>query len=194
MNNWEQMYQEGDTHWDKGEASPCLLEWLEKGTDLQGRVLVPGCGFGHDVRAWAEAGFSVTGMDISPTAINGAKAFPDNMDKDVTFVLEDFFQPVGIIEPFDIVFEHTFFCAINPDQRDAYVEQLLKWLKPGGHFLAIHYFLPKDEEGPPFGTDRDEIRSRFSPYLTLIDDWVPNSWEHRQGLERMFLWKREDTK
>lgn len=191
MNNWEDLYQEEDTHWDKGEATPCLVDWLrDQGKDFSGRVLVPGCGFGHDVRAWAEAGFNVLGMDVAPTAIEGAQKFIQEGQVNVTFQLGDFFSPPEDLTPFDIVFEHTFFCAIQPDQRHDYVNRLLKWLKPGGHYLAINYFLPKDEEGPPFGTDREEIIERFSPHLQLVNDWVPRSWEHREGKERMFLWKR----
>ena len=74
MNPWEDRYQDGETHWDKGEATPCLLQWLESETAsglTRGRVLVPGCGFGHDVRAWAEAGFEAHGLDIAPSAVRG---------------------------------------------------------------------------------------------------------------------------
>ena len=64
-------------------------------------------------------------------------------------------------EPYDFLFEHTCFCAIDPSQRDAYAAAAARWLKPGGQFLAVHYMLPPDEDGPPFGTDREEILERF---------------------------------
>ena len=52
MNDWEQRYQEGDVQWDKGEASPGLVDWLAENADHPtGKVIVPGCGFGHDARA-----------------------------------------------------------------------------------------------------------------------------------------------
>jgi methyl halide transferase len=52
---WEDLYQKGDTQWEKGEASPGLVDFLCERPDLpKGTVLVPGCGFGHDVRAWAK--------------------------------------------------------------------------------------------------------------------------------------------
>lgn len=191
MSNWEELYQIGDTHWDKGEASPGLVDWLErKKGDFQGSVLVPGCGFGHDVRALAMAGFDVLGLDVAPSAVAGATEHPLNAGLKVLFEVGDFFSKPPDSDQFDFVFEHTFFCAIDPSQRDHYVESLLQWLKPGGHFLAIHYLLPKDEEGPPFGTDIEEVKERFSPHLELLDEWEPPSWEHRVGLERMFLWRR----
>ena len=51
--------------------------------------------------------------------------------------------------------------------------------------------LPKDEDGPPFGADREEILSRFSPHFELLSDWTPRSYPNRTGLEHMFLWKRK---
>jgi hypothetical protein len=90
--------------------------------------------------------------------------------------------------PFDWVFEHTLFCAIQPDQRDAYVRAVERWLKPGGHFLAIHYMVT-DDEGPPFSVTQDELLRRFSPSFDLLEEWEPRSYPNRTGRERMLLWR-----
>ena len=56
--DWEAHYQANDTPWDKGEPSPGLVDWLAAHPAVpRGTVLVPGCGMGHDVRAWAAAGW-----------------------------------------------------------------------------------------------------------------------------------------
>ena len=52
---WEQRYLSNDIPWDKGYAAPPLAEILSR-LKLTGSILVPGCGFGHDVRLLAEAG------------------------------------------------------------------------------------------------------------------------------------------
>ncbi len=189
MNHWEQLYQEGDTGWEKGEASPGLLEWLEPLEGPPGlNVLVPGCGFGHDVRALAGAGFEVVGYDIAPSAVAGARERTPAELKGATFRGGDFLcdEP---LDQFDYLFEHTCFCAIDPSERDAYVAAVRRWLKPGGRLLAIHYMLPPGEEGPPFGVDRVEVIDRFSGYFSLLDDWTPVSWPNREGLEHMFHWQ-----
>jgi hypothetical protein len=42
---WEDLYQKGDTQWEKGEASPGLVDFLTEHPQLsRGTVLVPGCG------------------------------------------------------------------------------------------------------------------------------------------------------
>ena len=192
MNDWEQLYQEGDTNWDKSEPSPGLVDWLaEHGSKGSGgSTLVPGCGFGHDVRAWAHAGYEAVGYDLAPSALTGARErVPENL-AGATFRLGNFLEDAPFAN-FDFVFEHTCYCAIDPSRREDYAAAVLRWLKPGGHFLAVHYFLPKDEEGPPFGTDREEIIARFSPRLELLADWTPRSYPNRTGLERMFLWQRK---
>ncbi len=185
--DWEAHYQANDMPWEKGEAVPGLVDWLAAHPNApRGKVLVPGCGLGHDVRAWAAAGFQATGFDIAPSAVERAKVA--GMPERTEFRLGDFLAD----EPhasFDWVFEHTCFCAIQPNQREDYVRAVLRWLKPGGHYLAVNYFIP-DKEGPPFGVDREEIWVRFSPHFELLEEWTPRSYPNRTGLERMFLWKR----
>ena len=84
---------------------------------------------------------------------------------------------------------------LSIDDFDAISERtpLLCDLKPGGQYVAVNYFI-SDKDGPPFGTDREEIIKRFSPFLELKSDWVPRSYPNRNGLERMFWWQLPATK
>lgn len=190
--DWESCYLSGDTQWDKGMPSPGLIDWLQDSPELKrGSVVVPGCGFGHDARAWAETGFKVVGHDIAPSAVRGGNERIKGSALNIEFQLGDFLRD-DPTEKFDWVFEHTFFCAINPQRRDEYVQAMLRWLKPDGQFLGVHYFI-QDKAGPPYGTDRDEIIARFSPHFELVKDWVPRSFPNRTNLERMFWWRRKTS-
>ena len=72
---WEERYQAGDMPWEKGEASPGLVDFLAAHRELpRGTVAVPGCGYGHDARAFASAGFLVHGFDLAPSAVAAAEA------------------------------------------------------------------------------------------------------------------------
>jgi len=186
---WENRYQTNDLRWEKGAPSPGLVDFLAAHPDLKrGTVAIPGCGTGHDVREWARAGFQAFGFDIAPSA----KALAEEKTRGlalagtVQFTLVDFLHD----EPpqkFDYLFEHTLFCAIQPSERDEYVRSVTRWLKPGGTYLAVNYFLC-EPDGPPWPTTRAELITRFSPQFDLVADWMPRSYPNRTGKEWMFQW------
>jgi cyclopropane fatty-acyl-phospholipid synthase-like methyltransferase len=188
--DWEQRYQTNDMPWEKGAPSPGLVDFLAAHPDLpRGTVAVPGCGTGHDVRAWTGAGFTACGYDIAPSAIRLSREKTEAAGLKATFELLDFLADYPP-ERFDWLFEHTLFCAIDPSQRDAYVRAAVRWLAPKGQFLAVFYTIP-DTDGPPFGTNRNEIMRRFSPHFDLLEEWVPRSYPNRTGLELMTWWRRK---
>jgi SAM-dependent methyltransferase len=188
---WEERYQSRDMPWEKGEASPGLVDFLAANPDLPlGTVCVPGCGTGHDARAWAKAGFRVFGYDLAPSAVRLAAERTQAAGLAAEFTLGDFLHDAPPLR-FDWIFEHTLFCAIQPQERDAYVQAVLRWLKPDGQYLAVNYLIP-DKDGPPFGTTREELWERFSPHFDLQKEWVPRSYPNRTGLELMLWWRRKE--
>jgi len=187
--DWEALYLAGDTQWDKGEPSPGLVDFLQANPDLPKlSVAIPGCGTGHDVRAWAKAGFIAHGFDLAPSAVRLCQEKTAAAALQASFALADFLRDEPP-QPFDWLFEHTLFCAIKPDRRDEYVAAACRWLKPNGYLLAVHYMI-SDTDGPPFGTDRAEILQRFSPHFELIEEWVPRSYPNRTNLEWMLWWRK----
>ena len=188
--DWQERYQTEDTPWDKGEPAPGLVDWLNAQTlDPETKVLVPGCGRGHDASAWAKAGFDTTGMDLAEIALSDAREKYESLPN-LAFFPGNFLDEKPQ-EPYDLIFEHTLYCAIDPARREDYAKSLPNWLKPGGYFLAIHFIFPLDEEGPPFGASKDEIINRFQTNFTLRDDWKPRHFEGRKNEEWMFLWQRK---
>jgi SAM-dependent methyltransferase len=187
---WEARYQSGDMPWEKGEPAPGLVDFLAAHPELpRGTVAVPGCGTGHDVRAWARAGFEPWGFDVAPSAVRLSEQRTLEAGLKARFTLADFLADPAP-QSFDWLFEHTCFCAIPLARRDAYVQALLRWLKPGGQFLAVHYMLTPGE-GPPFGVTQEELWTRFSPHFELKQGWVPRSYSNRTGLELMLWWTRK---
>lgn len=190
--DWESKYQASDTPWDKGAPSPGLVDFLAE-QKVSGRVLVPGCGLGHDVRALAAQGAEVLGVDIAPSAVVAATAIPAAGGE--RYEEADLFQlPPHLRGVFDWVWEHTCFCAIDPAQRTAYVEGVAAALKPGGHLLAIFYLDPGNDhpdQGPPFEVSIAELDRLFQPRFELVREWLPGrAYEGREGREWMQLLRK----
>ena len=189
--DWESHYQSGEIPWEKGAAHPALVAF-QKSNPVHGRVLVPGCGTGHDVRALAATADEVIGLDIAPSAVARAKQQPTVGAE--SYQLGDLFAlPAKMRGAFDVVFEHTCFCAIDPSMREKYVDAVAGALKPGGHLIAIFYLDPDLEpgqSGPPFGVTKAELDALFSAQFTLLGEWVPDTtYPGRDGRELFRLLK-----
>jgi len=188
--DWNLRYVEGDTPWDKGDTHPALDVEMARDA-LAGRVLVPGCGTGHDVRALAARGLDVTGLDIAPLALEKARAHAPVGGEQ--YLLADLFAlPAGLENSFDGIFEHTCFCAIEPSQRSGYVEAVASLLRSGGRLLAVFFLDPGNGgDGPPFGCTREEIDELFGRHFRLLDERanIPTHPE-REGRELLRLLER----
>jgi SAM-dependent methyltransferase len=188
---WERRYEENDTPWDKGAAAPPLVHYLRNNA-ISGRVLVPGCGRGHDVRALAmQPGAVVTGLDLSPTAIAEATRMKveTGVGASSAYVVGDFFRPAPeMIGAFDWVVEHTCFCALEPRQRTEYVGGAFASLRPGGKIFGIFYLNPDTDSGPPFAISRTDLVDLFTPHFTVLDEWVPKfSFPGRENRELVLI-------
>jgi SAM-dependent methyltransferase len=187
--DWEAQYRAGDLRWDKGAPAPGLVDFLVAHPELPpGTVLVPGCGSGHDARAWAAAGWQVTGLDLAPTGVALARRLTTAAGRVVEFVCGDFLADTPSVR-FDWLFEHTLYCAIDPARRGDYARAVPRWLKPGGHFLALHYLNPEHPDGPPWGVTRQALLAQFTPAFELLSEWVPRSFPNRAGREWMLWWR-----
>jgi len=161
--NWEERYQEGDTGWDRGGASPALMQWLDDGHVKEGaRVLIPGCGYGHEVIELASRGHAATGLDIAPSAITALNHSLNNMSASSSeAVCVDLFDYEPSVN-FDAVYEQTCLCTMTPTEYVQYEQKLHGWLKDGGVLLLL-LMQTGDPEGPPFHCDLKEMRQLFNP-------------------------------
>ncbi|MDB6005376.1 MAG: hypothetical protein JWR15_2363 [Prosthecobacter sp.] len=181
VTNWDQAYQENFTPWDKGLPAPPLVEWLSQNT-LSGRVLVPGCGVGHDVAYLVSLGIDAYGLDIAPTAVARAKEhYPQLAER---FVCADLFTFRG---QYDAVVEHTCLCALPPEWRTKYRDAVASLLKPGGLLVGVFFISPEmdpGETGPPFGIAMDDLTALFEERFQVVESHVPAAaYAGREGRE-----------
>ncbi|MDI1336520.1 MAG: methyltransferase domain-containing protein [Lacunisphaera sp.] len=189
---WNSRYEAGQMPWEFAGVPADLQKFLKqksKGSTSaaasRGRVLIPGCGSGHEIRAFLDAGFEVLGLDFAAKGVERARqlAGPGFADR---IVLGDFFThdlPAG---SFDYVYERTFLCSLTPDRREAYRNRVFSLLKPGGHLIGYFYYqIPVLENGPPYGFawgTADELFARH--FILTKDQAVADSLPLFAGRER----------
>ncbi|KAI8536236.1 hypothetical protein RHMOL_Rhmol10G0240600 [Rhododendron molle] len=166
---WEKCWEQELTPWDLGHPTPVIVHLHQTGALPNGRTLVPGCGSGYDVVAMACPERYVVGVDSSDKAIKKAvelSSSSPNADC-FTFLKEDFFiwHPT---ELFDLIFDYTFFCAIEPGLRSAWASRMQHLLKPDGELITLMFPISDHVGGPPYKVSIVEYYSALKPLLLSI--------------------------
>lgn len=180
---WTDLYQNQSTGWELQAPAPALVEMLPRMKWPRSRVLILGCGSGNDAAYFAEKGHVVTAVDFSEKALAEAQKKYSHLTN-ITWLQSDIFKlPPSFDNSFDIVFEHTCYCAIDPALRNELVKKWVQVLVPGGHLMAI-FFVNDKMTGPPFGGSEWEVRERLRKkfQFNFWGRWR-NSPEKRTGAE-----------
>jgi SAM-dependent methyltransferase len=140
---WDVRYAAGATPWDFHGVPAALKDFLKN--SQPGRVLIPGCGTGYEVRAFHDAGWDVVAIDFSLIAVKQARAELGVLANCIVygnFFIHDFSG-----WDFDVIYERTFLCALPPDLWPSYVKRVMELLCPNGKLVGI--FLYGEEDAPP---------------------------------------------
>ncbi len=163
---WSQIYQTEEPGWELNQPTPALIDMLPRLKLPKSRVLVLGCGSGNDAAFFAEQGHVVTAVDISPEALSRGKSKYGHLN--IHWLEADIFKLGNDhTQSYDIVFEHTCHCAINPSLRPKLVETWRRLLAPGGYLLGVFFAMEK-KQGPPFGGTEWELRERLKKYFHFV--------------------------
>jgi SAM-dependent methyltransferase len=181
---WEKRFRENFTPWDAGRV-PSVLERFLAIEPRGARVLIPGCGSGYEVRAFAEAGHDVIAVDFAPAAVERAQKTLGPLSKRVR--LADFFE-FDFSAPFDLVYERAFLCSLPRPLRPRYAQRLPELLGPQGR-LAGFFFFEDGERGPPFGLRSGELEALLGGrFERIADEPVADSIPIFAGKERWQVW------
>lgn len=181
---WTQIYhEEGNPGWNLGEAAEALKDMLPRLKLPKSRVLVLGCGEGHDAAFFAQSGHVVTGIDFSEEAIARAQKNYGHIPG-LTFLKQDVFKlDQSYNAAFDIVFEHTCYCAVEPSRRRELVKVWKQCLHDQGQVMGVFFTMYK-KQGPPYGGSEWELRQRLKDSFQFVfwGRWQ-KSRPNRQGKE-----------
>jgi SAM-dependent methyltransferase len=169
--SWNDHYASGDLPWDSGAPDPLLTAFVTAGRVAPGRTLEVGAGTGSNAIWLAERGFDVLGVDVSPLAVEAARAKLAGRTVRCRFETRDFLAgPIGE-PPFDFVFDRGCFHVFDePEQQAAFAARVAAALTPGGTWLSLLGSTegPPREFGPPRRSARD-IATAIEPSLEIVE-------------------------
>lgn len=178
---WENRWQNADTSWDIGFASPAIVKYMETFSNKDATILIAGCGNAYEAEFLLNKGFTnITLIDIAPNAVKIlTKKF--NQNKEINVLCGDFFSHQG---KYDLMIEQTFFCAINPNLRPEYVSKSHELLSENGKIMGLMFNTHFIHDGPPFGGSVNEYEALFQDFFTIEKmEICYNSIPPRQGRE-----------
>ncbi|HKI97621.1 MAG TPA: methyltransferase domain-containing protein [bacterium] len=163
MDFWRARYREGRTPWDLGDVSVPVRMLVKRWFPPQGRVLVPGCGRGHEALFLAEQGYDVTALDLAPEPLEHLDEQARKRGLHLNIRQGDMFAlPAEDDGAYDVFLEQTCLCAVNPALHHDYEALAHRVLRPEGQFLAVFMRVPW-ESGPPFDIPPEQVWGLFPP-------------------------------
>lgn len=178
---WTERYENQQVGWDIGHVSTPIKNYIDQLVDKDIKVLIPGAGNAYEAEYLWEQGFSnVFVVDLSVEPLNNLKSrVPDFPAEQL--LQQDFFD---LDDQFDLILEQTFFCALNPSLRSAYVQKMHGLLKPSGKLVGLLFNIPLYDDHPPFGGHQSDYKPLFESHFRIdVMEESHNSIEPRMGSE-----------
>ncbi len=177
---WNQSYRDGRPPWDKDGPPLALVELIGQLPPDPLRVLIPCAGLGHDALAWAQAGHDAIAVDFAALAVAGARRRAEQQGVNLKILEADIFELGGQFQrDFDLVWEQTCLCAIDPDRRGSYFEVMAAVLKEGGDWYGLLWNHGR-QGGPPYDLTIKIVEDLFPPAFEMQDwRWVQDSGSAR---------------
>jgi SAM-dependent methyltransferase len=136
----EAEHTDGLIPWDIGGPQPVVQQLVAYGA-IRGEVLDPGTGPGYHAIHYASQGYSATGIDGSPTAIEQAKRNAERAGVQVDFQVADATRLDGFEDRFDTVVDSAFYHVFMDDEatQTRYARALHRATKPGARLFMFEF-------------------------------------------------------
>src|SRR5882757_6781884 len=153
--------------WSIGEPQPELAALIDAGR-FHGDVLDVGCGEAAVSLHLAERGYTTVGLDLSPTAIDLARAEAAKRGlTNATFDVADISDFTGYDGRFGTIVDSTLFHSIPVEARDGYLQSIVRAAAPGASYFVLVFDRASMPDGPANAVTDDELREVVSKYWAV---------------------------
>lgn len=175
--DWDGAYKgeagfEGPPPWNIGEPQPELAA-LHRAGKFRSDVLDAGCGHAELSLALASDGYTVVGLDLSPTAIAAANnAAQVRGLSTASFAQADITSFTGYDGRFNTVVDSTLFHSLPVEGRDGYLHSIHRASAPGASYYVLVFAkgaFPAELETKPNEVSEDELRAAVSKHWEVDD-------------------------
>ncbi len=181
---WDERYRESETVFGH-EANRLLVE-IVSGFD-RGSALDLGCGQGRNALWLAEQGFTVTGLDLSPVAIEQARSRAAELGLDVTFESVDLltWDPAG--REWDLVI--LAYIHLPADMRLTVHAAARRAVAPGGTIVVLAHHLDnlgtgtRGPRNPDWLFTEEQLAADFSELEIVRNERVVRKSVHGDALD-----------
>lgn len=167
---WQDIYNVDETAieklpWYSKELDYDLKKELEDGRIKDGKFLDLGTGPAMQAFQLAKLGFSVTGTDISESAIARAKS----LSKDgARFVVDNIVQSKLEDNQFDYIFDRGCFHVLKPSDRPRYVNKVKSTLTDNGMLFLKTFSIQEPRIDGPYHFSPDMIKELFEKDFEIL--------------------------
>jgi 2-heptyl-1-hydroxyquinolin-4(1H)-one methyltransferase len=154
--------------WSIGEPQPEIAALIDAGR-IHGDVLDAGCGEAATAIALAARGFTAVGLDMSPTAIELARADAARRGlTNVTFDVADISAFGGYDGRFATIIDSTLFHSMPVELRDGYQQSIVRAAAPGAsYFVLVFDAAGMPPNAPAHPVTEPELREVVGKYWVI---------------------------
>lgn len=167
-NHWDDRYVASDVPWDTGRVDPHLARAFADLDLVESTAVDLGCGTGTNALWLAAQGLRVTGLDLSPTAVQAAREKALQQSLSAEFRVADLLAG-DLGGRWGFAYDRgCFHVMAEAEQRARFAQVVAEHLAPGGLWLSILGSTdgaPR-ETGPPRRSLQDVARA-LEPHFEL---------------------------